>query len=163
MHMRTPALLLLAGSFAIALASGCTEAEPAEAVVLNRLSANAPVTIEKVWFRTTLFARPIAMGETSESLRVGTGTEHAYAVVRVGEDEPDGGARARRFVARTKDLISSEAETKLTIELSTATAQSLCFGEPRLTRDEWDFITSRIFPHDRVVEFDDPNACALKP
>ena len=157
------AFVLVAIAITAAASSGCGSEDPAEGVVVNNLAANVPVTIEKVWFRTTLFTKPIAIGESSETLRVGTGTERAYALVRIGEDDPDAGASARRFVAQTKEPISSEVAKKVTIDFSAASARSLCFGDPRLTRDEWDFITSRIFPGDAVVDFEDPGACLVDP
>ena len=149
--MKTNILLPLV-TVAALLACG-QDNSPAEGEVLNLLGGSAPVTIEKVWFRTTLFQRPIAGGEKSETLRVGTGTEPAYAVVRIGEE--------KRYLARTKNPISSEAEKKVSIAFDVPNTQSLCFGEPKLTKDEWDFIKSRIFPADEVVDYDDPDACNI--
>lgn len=137
--MRSIALLALLSTIA-----GC-DAQPTEASVANDLPS---ATIEKAWFRTTLFAQPLESGEASELLRVGTGVEPAYAVVRIG---------AHAFVARTTLPARAEAGETLLISFSPATSRSLCFGEPRLDAEEEAFIRSRIFPGDAITS--DPAQC----
>src|SRR5690349_3983053 len=129
--MKTKLLLLLIVA-AVASVFACGQDDsPAEGEVLNQLGGNAPVTIEKVWFRTTLFQRPVGDGEKSETLRVGVGTEPAYAIIRIGEE--------KRYLARTKNPVVAEEEKKVTIAFNAANTQSLCFGDPKLTKEEWDF------------------------
>lgn len=139
--MRPLALLL---PFALL---GC-EPDPTEASVVNDLPA---ATLEKVWFRTTLFAQPLETGQSSEPLRVGTGEEHAYALVRIG---------SHAFVARTNDPVRAEAGEPVRIVFSPATSRSICFGDPKLTGADETFITSRVFPGDEVTT--DPALCTTR-
>jgi hypothetical protein len=149
-------------TIALAPVTACDNAA-AEAVVVNELGANdPPITLEKVWFRTTLFTRPVAPGESSETLRIGTGVEYAYAVIRVGQDDPDGGPPARRYVARTREPVDAQPATVTSIVFSATGSQSLCFGAPPLTREDWNFVTSRIFPSEQVEPYD-PASCAAPP
>jgi hypothetical protein len=119
------------------LLSACNN-EPTEASVVNDLPG---VTIEKVWFRTTLFTEVIETGHASGTLRVGAGTEPAYAIVRIN---------GHAFVARTNDPVDAPAAEQTSIVFSPTTARSLCFGEPRLDAEDQAFITSRIFPGDDI-------------
>src|SRR5687767_8154528 len=102
--------------------------DPAEATVVNDVP-NA--TIEKVWFRTTLFTQPLETGQTSEPLRIGTGAEPAYAVMKIGE---------RRFLARTNDPVFADPAGVTRIVFSPQSARSLCFGTPRLDAADHDFV-----------------------
>src|SRR5688572_16653623 len=107
----------------VLLVPGCDN-DPTEATVVNEVPG---VTIEKTWFRTTLFAEPLETGQTSQTLRVGAGIEHAFAVVRIND---------KTFLARTNDPVDvREAETTR-IVFSPATARSMCFGDPRLSAEE---------------------------
>jgi hypothetical protein len=136
--MRCLLLAILLGLFA------CDNA-PAEAVVVN---GHADMTLEKVWFRTTMFFRPIGPGSSSEALRVGTGVEHAYAVIRLGEDDLDAGTKAKRFVARTREPVDSQPSETVKIVFSPTATRSPC------TKEEWDFITTRIFPTEAIEPFE---------
>ena len=140
MHSLRPLLFVV-----LALVLAACEGDPAEASVTNGLASGV---LEKVWFRTTLFAGPIAPGQSSEVLRIGTGTEHAYAVVRIGE---------RAFVAKSSEPVSAEAGESVRIVFTEATSRSICFGAPPLDAEEHAFVTSRIFPGE-VVE-GDPARC----
>lgn len=124
------------------------EPDPTEASVANELP---DAKIEKVWFRTTLFSQSLESGQASESLRVGTGTEHAYAVVRIG---------AHAFVARTNDPVHAEPGDSVRIVFSPATSRSLCFGEPKITEADQAFISSRVFPGDEIAT--DPSQCGSR-
>src|SRR5690349_2008219 len=95
--MRRLAALTLISVFAT-LVFACDN-DPTEASVVNEIP-NA--TIEKTWFRTTLFVDPLETGQTSRTLRVGVGIENAYAVVRIN---------GHSFLARTNDPVDApEAE-----------------------------------------------------
>jgi hypothetical protein len=139
-------LLALALSASIA----ACEPDPVEATVSNELPAG---TIETVWFRTTLFTQPLEIGQTSEALRVGTGVEPAYALVRIG---------GRTYAARTAEPVRAEAGESARIVFSAASVRSLCFGSPILTEEDYAFITSRIFPGDDVAPYD-PALCTAPP
>lgn len=125
-----------------ALAGASCDGDPTEATVVNELS---DVTIDQVWFRTTLFVGPFEPGQSSAALRVGTGTEPAYAVVRAGDVA---------YVARTVDPVVVAAGESVRIVFSPSTARSRCFGAPPLTEEEHAFIASRIFPGEELAPYD---------
>jgi hypothetical protein len=125
-------------SLALAVVPGCDN-DPTEASVVNEVP-NA--TIEKTWFRTTLFTDPLVTGQTSRTLRVGVGVEHAFAIVRINE---------RAFLARTNEPIDAREAESTRIVFSPVTARSLCFGDPRLSPEEQADIAVRIFPGDELA------------
>jgi hypothetical protein len=125
-------------TFFVFLGVACDN-DPTEASVVNELPG---ATIEKTWFRTTLFTDPLEPGQTSRILRVGVGIEHAFAIVRIND---------HAFLARTNEPVDApEAETTR-IVFSPATARSLCFGEPRLSLEEQTDIAARIFPGEELA------------
>lgn len=139
--MRRSALASASSAFLLALllsAPGCDN-DPAEASVVNEVPA---ATIEKVWFRTTLFSDPLETGQTSRTLRVGVGVEHAFAVVRIN---------GHAFLARTNEPVDAREAETTNIVFSPRTARSLCFGEPRLPAEEQADIAARIFPGDELA------------
>lgn len=122
----------------LAFVPGCDN-DPTEASVVNELPG---VQIEKTWFRTTLFSGPIEPGQVSQTLRVGAGVEHAFAVVRIND---------HAFLARTNEPIDAPEAEQTRIVFSPSTARSLCFGEPRLSAEEQADIAARIFPGDELA------------
>jgi hypothetical protein len=132
--MRPSLLLLLPLLFVVAC-----DNDPTEASVVNELPG---ATIEKTWFRTTLFAGALETGQTSQTLRVGAGVEHAYAIVKIN---------GHSFLARTNDPIDAQEAEQTRIVFSPATARSLCFGDPRMSAEEQASIAERIFPSDELA------------
>lgn len=122
----------------LCLALGCDN-DPTEASVVNAIPG---ATIEKSWFRTTLFSGPLETGQTSQTLRVGTGVEHAFAIVRIND---------HAFLARTNDPVDAREAEATRIVFSPSTARSICFGEPRLSVQEQVDIAARIFPGDELA------------
>jgi hypothetical protein len=118
---------------------GACDNDPTEASIVNEIP---DATIEKTWFRTTLFTEPVEPGQTSRTLRVGAGAEPAYAVVRI---------HGHSFVARTNAVVDATEADHTRIVFSPATARSLCFGEPRLAADEEELVRTRIFPGDAIA------------
>src|SRR5690349_8054156 len=104
--------LLLA--LAVLLVPACDN-DPAEASVANDIPN---VTIEKAWFRTTLFSEPIESGASSRSLRVGVGVEQAFAIVRIND---------HAFLAVTNQPVDAPEAESTRIVFAPATARSLCF------------------------------------
>src|SRR5437868_2095500 len=127
MHRSTRALIM--ATFAAAAASSSSilacDNEAAEATVSNELPVEGgdAFTVERLWYRTTLFVRAIPPGATSESLRVGTGAEPAYAVLVIGEPP-------RRFVARSNDAVVTEPGESVRIVVSQEAMRSTCLGSP---------------------------------
>lgn len=101
-------------------------------------------TLVKVWYRTTLWERPIAPGTQSEVLRVGTGEEPAYAVLRIGE---------RQFLAVSRDAIVTLAGTEGVLSFSPTVSRGACATTEPLSKDEYDFAATRIFPGEAVEPF----------
>lgn len=132
-----PLLVAVAGVLAVGLVPGCDN-EPTEAAVVNDLPS---AKIEKTWFRTTLFDAPLESGQVSQTLRVGAGIEHAFAIVRIDD---------HAFLARTNEPIDAREAEETRIVFSPTTARSLCFGEPRLSAQEQADIAARIFPEDEL-------------
>jgi len=174
---RSRCLFFLSLGFgAFAAVTGC-ENDPAEAFVTNEFAATGDTAfvVEKAWYRTTLFTTPLAPSEVSPSLRVGSGTEHAYAIVRAvvpeADDAGEGGAgdggspeqrpAPRYFVARTNDPIGVEPSKSVRIAFSIDTSSSACFGRQRLSEADWNFIAERIFPGEVLEPF--ASACAASP
>jgi hypothetical protein len=128
----------LALCFALAAMPGCDN-DPTEASIVNEVPG---ATIRKTWFRTTLFTDSLETGQTSRTLRIGVGAEHAFAIVRINE---------RAFLARTNEPIDAGEGETTRIVFSPTTARSLCFGEPRLSADEQADLAARIFPGDELA------------
>jgi hypothetical protein len=139
--MRRALPLLLPFVFALAC-----DNDPTEASVVNEIPG---ATIEKTWFRTTLFANALESGQTSQPLRVGAGVEHAYATVRIN---------GHSFLARTNDPVDAHEAEQTRIVFSPTTARSLCFGDPRMTAEEQASIAERIFPSDELSTVEDCGA-----
>lgn len=152
---RAAAALLCGVAFAVE--SAC-QGDLSEAVVVNDMPADGPepLTIYKVWYRSTLFLDPLAPGEQSESLRIGPGAEPAYALLAPAYDADAG--TPRLMPARTKDVIRSEAGETVRLVFSPATAFIGCGGAAGLSREDYDTIRERIFPGDIVAPFD-PAGC----
>lgn len=128
------------------VASGCETTSPAEAVVHNGFEpgVNAPL-LAKIWYRSTTWTGPIEPDAESGALRVGTGTERAYAIVTV---------RARSFVAVSRDVITTSVGETKTLTFSADESMATCFTTNRLSAEDYDFVTTRIFPGDDVEPFD---------
>lgn len=133
---------------AILFAAGCETTSPTEAVVHNRFAAGPPaVVLKKVWFRSTLWNGPIVPEAQSDTLRVAAGTEPAYAVIEVA---------SRSFVVKSRDLVTSSLGDTTTILFSPATTAGTCFTDARLSREDYELVTTRIFPGEPVEPFDAP-------
>jgi len=93
---RSTLSFVLLSVLGLALVPGCDN-DPTEATVANELPG---ATIEKTWFRTTLFTDPLATGQTSRTLRVGVGVEDAFAIARIHAQILR--VRGRRRVAQSR-------------------------------------------------------------
>lgn len=141
----TRRVVILAGAL-VAFAAGCETTSPAEAAVRNGFEpgASAPV-IAKVWYRSTLWTGPVDPGAESGALRVGTGSERAYAILTIG---------SRSFVAVSRDVITtSVGETKM-LTFSAGESLAPCFTTNRLSAEDYELVTTRIFPDEVVEPFD---------
>lgn len=136
--MRRTALGIICLFSFLGFAPACDN-DPTEASIVNEVPG---ATIEKTWFRSTLFDTPLETGQTSQTLRVGTGVEHAFAIVRINDHS---------FLARTNEPIDAREAETTRILFSPATARSICFGEPRLSAEEQADIAARIFPGDELA------------
>jgi hypothetical protein len=146
---------LVLGSLAAAASLGtasaftaCDPNDPARALVVNDLPAEGPesFTVEKAWYRTTLFFRPVKPGEGSEMPSVGYGREHAYFILSAGDP-------AKRFLAMSTAEIEVAVGEQSRIIVNASTIRSTCVGATRLGEADWNFIHERIFPGDEVEAF----------
>lgn len=146
---------MLVGAAASTFAA-CDPNEPARMTIANELPAEGAeaFTIEKAWYRTTLFFRPIAPGETSETSSVGFGKEAAYFVLAIGEPP-------QRYLAVSTGEIETSVGEQARFVVNASTIRSTCVGAPRMTEAEWHFIRDRIFPGDDVQDFG--AACFVPP
>ena len=144
-------------SAALRLAPGC-QGDLSQAVVVNEYPANVPepYTIYKVWYRSTLFLEPVSPGQESGASRIGPGTEPAYALVTPSFDA-DGGTRTL-LPARTRNVVQTGSGDTGRLVFSPTAALVGCGGPNGLSREDYDIITTRVFPGDVVVPFD-PLGC----
>lgn len=142
----------LIGGATILAAAACETTDPTEAVVANDLPGE--YTIVKVWYRSTLFLAPIPPGAESDTLRVGTGTEPAYALLAHGGSSSNADAGTTLLVpARTRDAVTVSPGEKTRIVFSPETAFVGCGGPSGLTAADYAFLAERIFPGDSPVPF----------
>lgn len=152
--------VFVASSLLFALVAGsiaaCDPAEPARVTIANELPAEGAeaFTIDKAWYRTTLFVRPVAPGEASESASIGFGKETAYFVLTIG-DPP------QRYLAMSTNEIETSQGEQARIVVNASTIRSTCIGAPRMTEAEYKFIRERIFPGEEVQELG--AACFVPP
>jgi len=128
----------------------CEASSPTEAIIRNEFSSAAGTpedapTLSRVWYRSTLWQQTIAPGADSERLRVGAGTERAYAILNVG---------SRSFVVVSRTPIMTPIGETTTIRFSPSETFASCFTAQSLSREDYDFVTSRIFPGTNVEAFD---------
>lgn len=152
-------LFVLSSLSCLALAGGlaaCDPTDPARATIVNELPAEGAeaYTIEKAWYRTTLFFRPVKPGESSESASVGFGKETAYFVLAIGEP-------AQRYLAVSTNEIETSVGEQARIVVNASTIRSTCLGTPRMSEAEWNFARERIFPGDEIQDFGAP--CYVPP
>jgi hypothetical protein len=139
------------------LAPGC-QGDLSQAVVVNEYPANVTerYTVYKVWYRSTLFLEPVSPGQESGALRIGPGTEPAYALLAPSFDVDSG---MRTLVpARTREPVQTGPGDTGRLVFSPTGALVGCGGPNGLSREDYDVITTRIFPNDVVVPFD-PSGC----
>ena len=118
-------------------------------------------TLTKTWFRSTLYLEPIAPGATSESLRVGTGAEPAWAILSLYDPRaPD--APPSITVARTRAVIAIEPGDERTIVISPETAFVGCGGPGGLSPEDYAVARERIFPGEGLPPFDPATGCVAK-
>lgn len=134
----------------------CGPNEPARVTIVNELPAEGAeaFTVEKAWYRTTSFYRPVKPGETSESSSVGFGKETAYFVLAIGEPP-------QRYLAMSTNEIETEVGEQARIVVNASTIRSTCLGTPRMSEADWSFVRERIFPSDEIQAFSAP--CFVPP
>jgi hypothetical protein len=146
-----PTLFLVLPTLSLLAFTACDPTEPARATVVNGLPSEGAeaFTIDRAWYRTTLFFRPLKPGESSEAQSVGFGKESAYFVLSIG-DPP------RRFLAMSENELETAVGEQVRIEVRASNLRSTCIGTPRMSAADWQFTRERIFPGDQVEAFDAP-------
>ncbi len=169
MKRALPLLPLLAAlPFALV---GCETEDPTFAVVDNDFpmltdGGTTPdsVAVYKVWWSSTLFSTPVAPGAESQSNRVVTGSDVAYALLAPAWDPSSGTAPTSLLPVRTSARLFVARGGTLHIRLSAATVEGICDATPSqpLTQDDADFITQRIFPDEFANGFYDARTCTFR-
>jgi hypothetical protein len=159
-----PTFLPLAVSLAVAALSlgGCNDA-PTTALVENGYpaggAAGGVMTIFKAWWVTTLFPKPVALGESSGTERTTPGNDYAYALVAPDWSVDDGGSPARLIALKSRQKLSAAAHDLLQITVSDEQFAGNCAtGEP-LSADDAELIVQRLFPGDFAAIAYDPTTC----
>ena len=132
---------------------GCEGETATSALVQNSFqvgpdSGNAPsgVTVYRAWYFTTAFVDPVAPGASSDTQRTVPATDYVYAVLAPGWDPSSATPPTTLIPVRSKGKLSVGRGDTLMIDVSDATFDGNCAGGARLSQDDADFITQRIFP-----------------
>lgn len=149
--MLARSFLLLSLVSLLASAAFACETETATTAVVDNAyapdSGAATVVVYKVWWQTTLFAQSVAPGTSSETERVAPATDTAFAVLAPGWDPASGAAPGRLVAVQSRSALSVERGGLLHVRVSPDTFVGDCAaGADRLTQEQADFITQRIFP-----------------
>jgi len=139
-------------AFALALAA-CDTETPTTASVRNDYAAVADGgdvatqnVVYRVWFATTLFTDPVAPGQTSAELRTVPTADYVYALLAVGWDPASGAAPTKLVPLRSKGRLDVARGDLGLIAVSPATFDGDCASGGRLSQEDADFVTQRIFP-----------------
>lgn len=167
-----------AAAVSISVAVGCDGSEATYLAVTNGYpvpAANdagedaappgtfASTTIVKAWYQSTLLLDNVAPGHDSQVHLVAPGTDYVYALVAPGwSPDLDAGAPSLLIPVITSSKINIAKGDTRAVLLSDSTVRGLCQGSPRLTQDEYEVITGRIFPGDPTPAYD-PAACGKTP
>jgi hypothetical protein len=149
-------------------AAGCDDA-PTTAIVRDAypLAADAgpggAMTVYEVWWGTTLFARPVAAGATSETERTIPGSDYAYALLAPGWSPEDGGRPARLVALKSTAKLSVAVHDQLDIDVSDDTFTGDCAAGAPLDADDARLVVERIFPGDFAGVIYDPATCTAAP
>lgn len=135
--------------FLLCLTLAACQEDVTDAHVENRTT---DLVVVKAWYRSTLFVDPIAPGASSESLRVGAGTEPLYALVARATDA-DAPSAGPLLVARSREPVSTSPGAHEALVVSSETMLVGC-GPDGLSPEERDFVATRIFPRDDVAACD---------
>ncbi len=124
---------------------------PTTGVVKNGFSDEQTV-VSKVWWSTTLFPDPVAPGETSAEQRLVPTSDEAYSLL----------SRGGKLIA-VKSLAPWQVKRSevLSIELSPSTITGDCAMGSRLTTEDAQLITRRIFPGEFFGKTYDPATCTV--
>ena len=169
--MRTSLATLISTTCAALLCwMGCEGETPTSAVVQNSFqvvpdAGNPPsgVTIYRTWYFTTAFVDPVAPGSSSDTQRTVPATDYVYAVLAPGWDPTSAPAPTTLIPVRSKAKLSVARGDTLMIDVSDATFDGNCARGSRLSQDDADFITQRIFPGQFASVTYDAKTCTATP
>ena len=167
-----PALAALPLALGVAL-SACDTEDPTTAVIDNDYPAVDPdggdpamqTVVYKVWWSSSIFPDPVPGGTESDTSRVVTGADYAYALLAPGWDPASTDPPAILLPVKTRDPLFVTRGGTLHIHVSGATVVGDCAtaASGPLTQDDADFITERLFPGDFAAGTYDAKTCSLTP
>ena len=150
-------------------AAGCND-QPTTVLVQNDYpepaggAASQPVmTVFKLWWVTTLFARPVAPGAISESERTIPGTDFAYALIAPGWSPDSRTPPARLIALKSVQALTVSVHDVLTIAVSDQQFTGNCAAGGTLDADDAQLVVQRIFPGAFAGLSYDPATCASTP
>jgi hypothetical protein len=168
-HRRLFLVPFAAASLAFAALTGCNDS-PTTALVENLYPTGADggtdaetMTVFKVWWVTTLFARPLGPGMTSETERVVPGSDFAYALLAPGWSPDDGSAPRRLIAIKSASKLSVATHDLLQIVMSDDQFVGNCAAGKPLSAADARLIVERLFPGAFAALVYDPATCTSVP
>jgi hypothetical protein len=162
----TPVLL----SIALGGPLGC-DTENATTVVVDNDYPSIPdggdamteMTVFKVWWVTTLLPDAVRPGGEGQVQRTVPNTDYAYAVLAPGWDASSRTPPSKVLAARSVGRLALARGDTLHVHVSDGTFLGNCAAGTRLSQDDADFITRRIFPAEFAGVTYDAQHCATSP
>jgi hypothetical protein len=156
----SPLLAGLAPLLLAALSLAACDGTPTTAAVTN---AYPTTTVFKVWWVATLFATPVAPGDSSEIERTIPGDDYAYALLAPGWLPGQSPPPAQLVAVRSATTLSAAEHQRFTIEVSDDRFVGDCASGSLISADEASLIVERIFPGDFAGVSYDPTTCTSTP
>jgi hypothetical protein len=153
----------------VSSATACETEDATFAIVDNDYTAPPDgaafvgVTLYKVWWSTALFDAPLAPGAESDSQRVVTTDDTAYALLAPGWAASSGAPPTKLIPIKGKATLSVKRGDTVHIRVSDLTMTGNCGAGQPLSQADADFITQRIFPGDFAGGAYDASSCTFVP
>jgi len=148
---RTSALATIAGISVVcvaAYAAACFPQPDTSVVLTNEFptSSDRPLVVYSAFWQAVSFTQPIAPGQSSAPENTVPATDNtAYVLLAPGWDPTSAEPPTSFVVMESKDGFAVSFDDTLRIAVSDATFTGNCAGGSRLSQDEADFITERVF------------------
>ncbi len=146
------------------LVSGCETSNPTQAVFANEYPASdassaSGVTIYKAWWSIAQLPEPVSAGADSDPVRIVEGSDFAYALLAPEWDPTTQTPPVTLVPVRTERKLSAARGDTLRIIISDTTTVGNCASGRRMSQEEADLITQRIFPAEFAGRTYDASNC----